>query len=311
MSKNPFGEYVEKYLDIVKFSLAETTFQVLERRYRRMEYDFKTLYNEKKISTMSPVKMKPEDIKAYLTYRLEKKVGSSDYNHDISALRHLLQNNGNGAVDICMHQYPALKMKSRQKRLKPLPDSTYLRILEKYKEVDHFDFTTVRAFALVLMYIGTGARNKELRLADIGDLDTSSRTIYYAHVKGEDSYGEPRTVPIPEEIMPVVLDYLNVRSAWLISHRATSAALFFAMNGEYDHLSGNSIRKIKTHVEEAIGERFELRDCRRAFGQIYLNKGLPLDSVSRMMGHETTMTTELYYCAKKQEHVIEEAKKLW
>ena len=164
---------------------------------------------------------------------------------------------------------------------------------------------------MVLMYIGTGARNKELRLADVSDVDTERWTIHFVHVKGEDSYGVERTVPIPVELRPVVEQYLFDRAVWLRAHKASSKALFFTMGGDCGHMSSNSVRRVKSVVEKEIGKSFELRDCRRAYGQFYINKGLELEDVSVLMGHGTTKTTELYYCRKRESVVIEKAKDLW
>lgn len=311
MAKYPFKEKADEYLELVRVTMADTSYKVLARRYRRMERDLINLYESKQIKTLAPKKMDEDDVLAYLKYRREKKVSASDYNHDISALRQLLRYNDNTAVDKCLIRYPLMKQKSRQKKLPPLPPVTYQRILEAYGEVDQFDFRLSRAFTMVLLYVGTGARNKELRLARIGDLDTDKWEIHFEHVKGEDTYGEPRNVPVPRELQPIVLNYLVVRDAWLRTHKAQSDALFFAMNGQYSFLSGNSIRKIKKIVEQAVGERFELRDCRRAYGQYCLNKGVEIDSVSVLMGHETTRTTELYYCRKEEDKAMEAVREVW
>lgn len=311
MTKYPFKEFADEYLELVNLTMAETSYKVLARRYRRIERDLIHLYDEKKIKSMSPKKMDEDDILAFLKYRKERKVSASDYNHDISALRQLLRFNDNGAVDKCLTKYPMMKQKSRQKKLDPLPEDTYEKILETYGRIDQLDFRLSRAFTLVLLYVGTGARNKELRLATVGDLDTDKWEIHFEHVKGEDTYGEPRNVPVPKQLQPIVQNYLTVRDAWLRAHKAKSDALFFAMNGQYSFLSSNSIRKIKKIVADAVEENFEIRDCRRAFGQYYMNKGLQTEDVSVLMGHETTRTTELYYCRKGEDKAIEAAREVW
>ena len=188
---------------------------------------------------------------------------------------------------------------------------TFEKIFRRWNEIDQSDFSQVRPVAMVLMYIGTGARNKELRLAKITDVNTNDWTIHFEHVKGEDTYGHARTVPIPMQIRPIVEQYLLVRQVWLMCHKLTSEYLFFQMGGECDCLSGNTIRTLKKHVEDAIGERFELRDCRRAFGQFYLNKGLEPEEVSVLMGHDSTRTTEQYYCRISETEAIRKAKELW
>jgi integrase/recombinase XerD len=130
-------------------------------------------------------------------------------------------------------------------------------------------------------------------------------------VKGQETYGDSRTVPIPPEVRRVVLQYLLLRSKWLKSNSANSKALFFAFSNGYGHLSGNTFRQIKAKIEHKIGEKFEFRDCRRGFGQNYLDKGLNIEAVSVLMGHSSTKTTEGYYCRKSQANAIEEAREVW
>ena len=312
MTKYPFKEKADEFMETRRGVLTDISWKNLDRRLRRIDRELIRLKEEGKISTLSPKSMTEDDIKAFLIYRKGKKVGASDLSHDISALDQLLSYSDNTAVQKCLRLNPGLKPTSkRTRRLEPLPENTYRDILMAYEDIDHQDFVTVRAFVLVLMYIGTGARNKELRLADISDLDTKEWTIHYEHVKGEESYGEPRTVPIPKELIPIVDQYLFDREVYLTAHRAKSDALFFQLGGAHDHLSANSIRKAKSKVEEAIGRSFELRDCRRSFGDMYIRKGLGIEEVSVLMGHASTRTTEHYYCRKCESEVIKEAKKLW
>lgn len=311
MGRYPFKEKATEYMEAKRGCIAQTSWDVQERRYRRIERDLIALNKQGLVSTLSPVKMTVEDVKAFIISRKEAGVGSSDINHDITALSQLLIFCGNNAVGTCISKNPGLKPSKRQERLDPLATTTYEKILRRWEEVDHNSYFAVRPLAMVLMYIGTGARNKELRLADVSDIDTQAWQIHLRHVKGEESYGHPRYVPIPQELRPVVLNYLEVRLAWLISHKVSSNALFFATGEPYGHLSGNSVRKLKAKVEEQIGEEFELRDCRRAFGQFYLDKGLEISKVSVLMGHDTTKTTEEYYCRNSETEAIKEASSLW
>ena len=265
-----------------------------------------------RISTLSPKSMTDEDVKQFLLHRKAKKVGASDISHDISALDQLLTFCDNTAVQKCLSRNSELKPKQKRVgRLDPLSEATYRAVLDAYEDIDHQDFRTARAFPMVLLYIGTGARNKELRLAKVSDIDQVEWTIYYEHVKGEDSYGEPRNVPIPQELIPVVKQYLYDRDVYLAAHRKSSDALFFQLGGDYGFLSGNSIRTAKQIVEQAIGKKFELRDCRRGFGDMYIKKGLSIEEVSVLMGHASTRTTEHYYCRKSESDVIKQARKLW
>ena len=139
----------------------------------------------------------------------------------------------------------------------------YELILAKSKELDPMDFKRVRAYAFVLMCINTGTRNKEIRFAEVGDLDTRFWTFDIIHVKGEASYGLPRRVPIPPEVRPIITNWLLLRQKWLADNSLDSPALFPSKSSDDGFLSGNSLRVIKHVVEEDLGIKFDLRQCRR------------------------------------------------
>ena len=311
MSRYPFAEKAQEYMASRRGCIKDNTWKVQSRRYKRIEMDLMVLNKAGRVSTLSPKHITPEDVREYIVSRKDAGVGNSDLKHDITALNQLLKFSSNNAVEVCMTKYEGIKPTGIQPRLKPLPLETYQRILAKSSEVDQSDFAEYRPYAMVLMYICTGARNKELRFAKVTDLNTRDWTIYLEHVKGEGKYGQPRTVPIPEEIRPVVEHYLMLRQVWLTCHKVKSDALFFAMGGDHSFMSDNSIRRLKGKVEDAIGEKFELRDCRRACGQFYLDKGLTIEEVARLLGHFTSKTTETYYCRKNNADVARKAKGVW
>lgn len=93
--------------------------------------------------------------------------------------------------------------------------------------------------------------------------------------------------------------YLKFREEWLVSNEMRSEALFFSTYKECSFFSSNSVRKNKARVEKVRGVKFELRDCRRAFGQKYVGEGFRIDKVSILMGHDSTKTTEQHYCHMK------------
>ena len=70
-------------------------------------------------------------------------------------------------------------------------------ILRKSEDVKDDDYFGLRTYTLVLMCICTGTRNKEIRFANLEDLNTVIWRFDIIHIKGEETYGMPRTVPIP------------------------------------------------------------------------------------------------------------------
>lgn len=87
--------------------------------------------------------------------------------------------------------------------------------------------------------------------------------------------------------------------------------MFPPTNYDRTFLSYKRIRVLKSFVEEDIGEEFELRKCRRTFGQRALNEGQDIHDVSIVMGHSTIVTTQRYYCDKEQRAASKEMMELW
>jgi len=68
---------------------------------------------------------------------------------------------------------------------------------------------------------------------------------------------------------------------------------------------------MKHLVELQTNTKFELRACRRTFGQNLIDQGASLESVSILLGHTTTKTTETYYARKRQDAAILEVNNIW
>lgn len=316
MTVNPYKDDVAALMATRSGCISDETRKSLTRRYERMGRDLALLKEQGMIKTFAPSKIGDDDVKTFIIYRKGKNHRASDVSHDISALNQLCLFRGNAAVEQCLQKNIGLRPKDNQTRLEPLSDMAYRTILDRYNSLGDGQsiLSEMRPFAMVLLYIGTGARNKEIRLAKRTDIDTEKWVIHFEHVKGEGKYGEPRNVPIPEELIPVVQNYLMVSEVWLMCHGKTVSSvepLFFKMGGDFGYLSGNGIRSIKSHVEKEVDLRFKLQDCRRAFGQHYMDNDASLEDVSFLMGHCTTRTTEMYYCRKRESEVFKNVKGKW
>lgn len=220
MARYPFGEYATAYMESMKGIYADSTWKIRSRRYRRMERKLIELKEKKMISTLSPKSMTEQDVKEYILYCKER-VSTEDLGHEIDALRKVLLFAGNSAVDICLNHNPGLRPVCRNRRRIPaMSDEVYNMIAEKAAAVDPYDFRRLRAYTLVMLCLNTGARNKEIRLEEVGDIDTTQWMFNIIHVKGEDSYGMSRQVPIPPEIHQLILTYLLARQKWMANtHR--------------------------------------------------------------------------------------------
>ena len=117
---------------------------------------------------------------------------------------------------------------------------------------------------------------------------------------------------IRPEVRNIVSRYLDLRNAKCSSNGHYSPALFPSKSGQNGgYLTSNGVRKIKDRVEKDLKIRFDLRMCRRTFGQRYMDQGLPLESTSLLMGHSSTKTTEGFYSRRKLEFAIKDALSTW
>ena len=118
-------------------------------------------------------------------------------------------------------------------------------------------------------------------------------------------------IPIRPEIRQLILTYLLARQRRVVDNSVKSQALFPSKDSADGFLLGNAIRKMKKVVERGIVIEFDLSECRRTFGQRYLDSDLVIESVSVLMGHSSTKTTESFYSRKRMTKAVESAKRTW
>lgn len=312
MGRYPFLTWVKKYLDSVGNGYAQTTFAELERRYRRMDQEFRALFKSGKVSTTNPEKISADDVLAYVTDLKKKGMREGGILHNIGPLNSLLAYAGNPAVTVFKQKYRSSVPRKRMMRYPVLDESALQRILYNAEQVEESDWKRLKAYALVTLALSTGLRNKEVRFCKVTDLDLLRKVVIAEHVKGEGTYGQARPIAIRPEAIGIMQKYLKVRNRKVMEKCPNNLALFPALRDSEDgHFSSNGICELKSVVEKEIEAKFDLRMCRRTYGQKAIDEGLELETVSVLMGHNTTKTTETYYCRKRPETAIREAQNIW
>jgi len=273
-----------------------------------MANDIEKLKYEGRISSFNPADITPEDVREFYTFLKERGLSSKGISHELSALKMLCKFVGNNCVDTAKSKYPAMMVIARHSRLNTLSVEDFHTIFHHSLSLDRRDYFRCRAYGLVFLCIGAGLRTKELQYACIENLDLDNGTLFIDRVKGEGTYGEARTISIMRECVPVVrryMDALKDHSGGVLG----SGALFPSPDGCY--LSTNTMRAIKERVCEETGVDFSFQMCRRTYGQYALDVGISLESVSVLMGHSTTKTTENYYARRKGSVAVDEAREKW
>ena len=109
----------------------------------------------------------------------------------------------------------------------------------------------------------------------------------------------------------MLLRYLEARRLRLDKAGKKEDALFPPLKKKGGYLSYGRIRTLKSFVEEDLGIKFELRKCRRTFGQRALNEGQEIHDVSLVMGHSSVATTQGEYCDKDLHEASCDMQRFW
>lgn len=106
--------------------------------------------------------------------------------------------------------------------------------------------------------------------------------------------------------------YFFTRAEYISNHHSAHTALFPGGYAEENGaLQGNTIRAYVQKVSDDIDVKFDLRDCRRTYGQNLLDMGADIETVSKMLGHARTTTTEKCYCSLNQDAALEKASEIF
>ena len=205
--KHPFAYYLKQYLDFIQGHFAESTRDGKRKRLTQLKGIIYDLKAEGKLSTVSPRLLTTKDI-AYLLGHRKSTVAIDTVLKDVSALEGFLKFCENDVIEKFRKEYPRFIPRRHHKRKPPLSYEHVHRIVSYAENIEISNFYKMRSFAVVMFCLFGGLRNLELRYAKLSNLVVSNgeMKILLNDVKGKDSYGEDRWVPI----LPLDMSFWNV-----------------------------------------------------------------------------------------------------
>jgi site-specific recombinase XerD len=149
-----------------------------------------------------------------------------------------------------------------------------------------------RDYAMLLMVARLGLRASDIKSLRIEDLDWEARRISIAQHKT----GVPLELPLLDDIGWAVIDYLRGgRPAG-----ATCPELFVRHNAPFDAFGDTSnLTYILSGRAQAAGvkagrDRKTLHSLRHALARRLLEQNVPIEDISRILGHVNKRTTSIY-----------------
>jgi integrase/recombinase XerD len=156
----------------------------------------------------------------------------------------------------------------------------------------------LRDQAIVSILVTTAARNSSVRLLRLEDLDFEHSVIRFRRAKG----GKTLELALQPRTATTLLAYLERGRATFLPGSPTPADdpgwLFLShAGGEPRPLTMNSVSLMLTRRYHAGGGSlrcFGSHRIRHATATLLVNNGMPLEEVSRYLGHSSTMPTRRY-----------------
>jgi integrase/recombinase XerD len=155
----------------------------------------------------------------------------------------------------------------------------------------------LRDRAIVAILVTTAARNSSVRLLGVEDVDFERSLIRFVRAKG----GKTLEVALHADARQTVSEYLRLGRPPLLARSAAGAdagILFPSAAGDgRAPLGANALSLMLTRRYHAGGGSlrcFGSHRIRHATATLLVNNGMPLEEVSRYLGHSSTVPTRRY-----------------
>lgn len=174
------------------------------------------------------------------------------------------------------------------KKDKPLPQFLKEKEMDELLQEDFWTdcYEDVRDRMIIMTFYETGIRLAELMNLCDGDVDFMS-----GQLKITGKRNKQRLIPFGAELSQALQHYMGVRDAQVVRH---SAALFLANDGQ--QMTADAIRyRVKKHL--SLVSTLKKRTphvLRHTFATAMLNHKAGIESVKKLLGHESLSTTEIY-----------------
>lgn len=274
---------IERFLEYMRYERNRSPLTV--KSYEEDLRAFEVYFNNLHIDGLTWENIDADIIREWMESMMDKGNTATTINRRLSALRSFYR------FALSRHfvvSDPAHSIKGPKKK-KPLPQ--YLRESEMDRLIDDFPwddniYNNVRARTIILLFYETG-----MRLAELASLDDSSIDFVHQEIKVHGKRDKDRLIPLGREIVEAVKTYIEQRDKHVVRK---CSALFVSEDGE--RMKHFQIRnEVKKHLSKVTSlKKKSPHVLRHTFATAMLNHDAGLESVRKLLGHESLATTEIY-----------------
>lgn len=158
--------------------------------------------------------------------------------------------------------------------------------------IDRGNPTGKRDYAMLLMVARLGLRASDIKALRVTDLDWDARSISITQHKT----GVPLELPLLDDVGWAVIDYLRggrpagaACPELFVRHNAPFGAF-----GDTSNLTYILSNRARAAGVKTPGDRKTLHSLRHALARRLLEQSVPIDDISRILGHVNKRTTSIY-----------------
>ena len=273
---------VKQFLDYMRYerNMSPMTLSSYEIGLRDFESYFSKLDDHLSWETIDQ-----DVIRGWMESMMEKGNSASSVNQRLSALRSFYR----FALKRGIVERDPAHMITGPKKNKPLPqfvkeDDMNRLIDDEHMWNDSYDDALART--IIIMFYETGMRLSELVNLDDADIDFKQRKV-----KVTGKRNKQRIIPFGKELSDELTKYIMIRDAQVAR---LSPGFFLDKKGRRVQRA-----KVEAMVKESLSKVTTMSKrsphvLRHSFATSMLNNGAGLESVKKLLGHQSLSTTEIY-----------------
>lgn len=272
---------IDQFLDYLRYERNRSELTV--KRYEDSLRDFQKYFEETE-EGLSWTTVDADVIRGWMESLMDKGNNASTVNTGLSALHSFYRY----ALARKMVKGDPSHMITGPKKRKPLPqfikEEEINKLLDKTEWGD--DYKDVRARTIIITLYEAGLRRSELIGLNDSDVDLDTMQL-----KVTGKRNKQRIIPFGKELAEQLRQYINCRDEQI---KKQSEALFLNVKGERI-----SETEVYNTVRENLAKVTTLKKksphvLRHSFATAMLNHDAELESVKKLLGHESLETTQIY-----------------